>query len=261
MSQFKLADKTFSSRLIMGSARFPDPETMRKSLAESGADIVTVAVRRTDIKGEAGEGILEYINRDNYFLLPNTAGCYTAREAVLTAKLAREALNTHWIKLEVLGDDDTLLPDTTEMLKAAEELLMEGFEVLPYTNDDPITCRKLADMGCTAVMPLGSPIGSGMGIRNTYNLKIIRDQVDVPVILDAGVGTASDATIAMELGLDAVLLNTAVSQAEHPVKMAKAMRLAVESGRLAWKAGRIPKRLYAEASSPTEGVIETSPDE
>lgn len=261
MSDFQLADKTFSSRLIMGSARFPDPETMRKALAESGAEVVTVAVRRTDLKGEAKEGILEYINQDNYFLLPNTAGCYTAREAVLTAKLAREALDTNWVKLEVIGDDDTLMPDVTELLKAAEELIMEGFTVLPYSNDDPITCRKLEKMGCAAVMPLGSPIGSGMGIRNAYNLKIIKDQSEVPVILDAGVGTASDAAIAMELGMDGVLLNSAVSQAEHPVQMAQAMRQAVKAGRLAYEAGRIPRRVYAKASSPTEGVIETQPDD
>lgn len=261
MSDFQLADKTFSSRLIMGSARFPDPETMRKALAESGAEVVTVAVRRTDLKGEANEGILEYISRDDYFLLPNTAGCYTAREAVLTARLAREALNTNWVKLEVIGDDDTLMPDVTELLKAAEELIMEGFTVLPYCNDDPITCRKLEKMGCAAVMPLGSPIGSGMGIRNAYNLKIIKDQAEVPVILDAGVGTASDAAIAMELGMDGVLLNSAVSQAEHPVKMAQAMRQAVMAGRLAYEAGRIPRRVYAKASSPTEGIINTNPDD
>lgn len=261
MSDFQLADKTFSSRLIMGSARFPDPETMRKALAESGAEVVTVAVRRTDLKGEAKEGILEYINQDDYFLLPNTAGCYTAQEAVLTAKLAREALNTSWVKLEVIGDDDTLMPDVTELLKAAEELIMEGFTVLPYSNDDPITCRKLEKMGCAAVMPLGSPIGSGMGIRNAYNLKIIKDQSEVPVILDAGVGTASDAAIAMELGMDGVLLNSAVSQAEHPVQMAQAMRQAVKAGRLAYEAGRIPRRVYAKASSPTEGIIDTQPDD
>lgn len=261
MSELQLADRTFSSRLIMGSARFPDPETMRRSLAESGTEIVTVAVRRTDLEGEAGEGILEYINRDEYFLLPNTAGCYTAKEAVLTAKLAREALQTDWVKLEVIGDDDTLMPDVPELLKAAEELIMEGFTVLPYSNDDPITCRKLERLGCAAVMPLGSPIGSGMGIQNAYNLKMIRDQSEVPVILDAGVGTASDAAIAMELGMDAVLLNSAVSQAEHPVKMAAGMKKAVEAGRMAFEAGRIPRRLYARASSPTEGLIGTQPND
>jgi thiazole synthase len=261
MSEFQIADKTFSSRLIMGSARFPDPYTMRKALAESGSELLTVAVPRTDLKGEAKEGILDYINKDDYFLLPNTAGCYTAKEAILTAKLAREALNTNWVKLEVIGDDDTLMPDVTELLKAAEELIMEGFTVLPYSNDDPITCRKLEKMGCAAVMPLGSPIGSGMGIRNTYNLKIIKDQAEVPVILDAGVGTASDAAIAMELGIDGVLLNSAVSQAEHPLKMAQAMRQAVKAGRLAYEAGRIPRRVYAKASSPTEGIIDTKPDD
>jgi thiazole synthase len=193
--------------------------------------------------------------RGRWSILPNTAGCFTAREAVLTAQLAREALDTNWVKLEVIGDDETLFPDITELLKAAEQLLADGFVVLPYCNDDPITCRKLADMGCAAVMPLGAPIGSGMGIRNPYNLRIIREQCQVPLIVDAGVGTASDVAVAMELGIDGVLLNTAIAQAERPVDMARAMRLAAEAGRLAWRAGRIPKRLYASASSPLDGVI------
>jgi len=258
MSNLKIADKEFSSRLIMGSARFPNPDTMREAVEVSGAEMVTVAIRRADLNGSARENILSYLKKDKYFLLPNTAGCYTAKEAVLTAQLAREALDTNWIKLEVIGDDETLMPDVTELLKAAEQLLMEGFTVLPYANDDPITCKKLAKMGCAAVMPLGSPIGSGMGLRNPYNFQIIREEVDVPVILDAGVGTASDAALAMELGADGVLLNSAVAQAEHPVKMAEAMRKAVEAGRLAFESGRIPKRLYAKASSPEEGRIEMS---
>jgi thiazole synthase len=197
-----------------------------------------------------------------YAILPNTAGCYTARDAVLTAHLAREALDTNWVKLEVLGDEDTLFPDVPELLKAAEQLIADGFEVFPYCNDDPIACKKLADMGCAAVMPLGAPIGSGMGIRNPYNLRIIREQTEGgPLIVDAGVGTASDVAVAMELGGDGILLNSAIAQAEHPVQMARAMRLAVEAGRLAFRAGRIPRRLYAKASSPLEGLIERESDD
>jgi thiazole synthase len=195
------------------------------------------------------------IGRDKYSILPNTAGCYTSKEAVLTAKLAREALETNWVKLEVIGDDETLFPDVVELLKAAEELIKDDFVVLPYCNDDPITCKKLADMGCAAVMPLGAPIGSGMGIRNPYNIQIIRETISIPVIVDAGVGTASDAALAMELGVDGILMNTAIAGAEKPVKMAKAMKLAIEAGRLAFESGRIPKRLYANASSPLEGLI------
>lgn len=258
MDLFKIAGKTFNSRLIIGSARFPDPDTMRRALKASGAEIVTVAMRRANLDRSQGESILHYLEEDGYFLLPNTAGCYTAKEAVLTAQLAREALGTNWVKLEVIGDDETLFPDVPELLKAAEELILEGFTVLPYVSDDPITCRKLADMGCAAVMPLGAPIGSGMGIRNPYNLQIIREQSEIPVIVDAGVGTASDAAIAMELGMDAVLMNSAISQAEHPVTMARAMKLAVEAGRLACQAGRMPRRLYAKASTPMEGRIEVA---
>ena len=257
MSTFQIADQTFDSRLIVGTARFPNPEVMARALDASGAHMITVAIRRISLGNGTGEDVLDYLDRERYFLLPNTAGCYTAQEAVLTAHLAREALGTNWIKLEVIGDDKTLFPDVPELLKAAEQLLLDGFVVLPYTNDDPITCRKLADMGCAAVMPLGAPIGSGMGIRNPYNLRIIREQIDVPLIIDAGVGTASDAAVAMELGVDGVLMNTAISQARHPVVMAHAMRLAVEAGRLAYEAGRIPQRLYATASSPTQGMIET----
>ncbi len=257
MAKLSIAGHEFSSRLIVGSAQFPNPDTMMRSLKESGAEMVTVAMRRVDFQSGGGdEGILSYLQKGGYKLLPNTAGCYTAREAVMLAKMAREALGTSWVKLEVIGDEDTLFPDVTELLKAAEALIADDFVVLPYTNDDPVTCRKLADMGCAAVMPLGAPIGSGLGIRNPHNLRIIREQVQVPLIVDAGVGTASDAALAMEMGLDGILMNSAISQAEHPVMMAKAMRLAVESGRLAYEAGRMPRRLYAKASSPKDGMPE-----
>ena len=249
-----IAGRQFTSRLIIGTSRYPDPDTMLAAIEASGAEVVTVSVRRLNLADEGNESPVALL-RGKYRILPNTAGCYTAREAVLTAQLAREALDTDWVKLEVIGDDETLFPDIPELLKAAEELIADGFRVLPYCNDDPITCRKLADMGCSAVMPLGAPIGSGMGIRNPYNLQIIREQVQVPLIVDAGVGTASDAALALELGADGILLNTAVAQAQKPVEMARAMRLGVEAGRLAWGAGRIPRRLYAKASSPIEGII------
>ncbi len=256
MSSLTIANKTFNSRLIVGTSRYPDPHTMLEALNESGAEMVTVSVRRLNLNASNGqESILGMLDRNKYSILPNTAGCYTAKEAVLTAQLAREALETNWVKLEVIGDDETLFPDVAELLKAAETLLADDFIVLPYCNDDPVTCRKLADMGCAAVMPLGAPIGSGMGIRNPYNIQIIRDIINIPVIVDAGVGTASDAALAMELGVDGVLMNTAIAGAEHPVKMAKAMKLAIEAGRLAFESGRIPKRLYANASSPLEGLI------
>jgi thiazole synthase len=252
---FQIGNRTFSSRLLLGSARYPNPQTMVAAIEASEAEIVTVAIRRIDIEKSPKEGILGYLDANRLFLLPNTAGCFTAKEAVLTAQLAREALGTNWIKLEVIGDEKTLFPDVTELLKAASELIRLDFVVLPYCNDDPITCRKLADMGCAAVMPLGAPIGSGMGIRNPYNIQMIREQVKIPIIIDAGVGTASDVSIAMELGVDGVLLNTAISQAKHPVAMAKAINLACRAGRLAYLSGRIPKKLYATASSPLEGVI------
>jgi thiazole synthase len=250
----KIADRTFDSRLIVGTSRYPDPHTMLEAVEASGAAMVTVSIRRLDLKDTTGENPISLL-RKRHFVLPNTAGCYTAKEAVLTAQLAREALATNWVKLEVIGDEETLFPDVPELLKAAEQLLAEGFVVLPYCNDDPVTCRKLADMGCAAVMPLGAPIGSGMGLRNPYNLRIIRELVDIPMIVDAGVGTASDAAEAMELGVDGILLNTAIAQAQHPAEMARAMRLAVEAGRLAWRAGRIPRKLYATASSPLDGMI------
>ena len=249
-----IAGKSFGSRLMIGSSRYPNQQVMLDAIRASGAEIVTVAMRRVSIEG-GGEGMFEMLGGD-YFLLPNTAGCFTAQDAVLTARLGREALGTDWVKLEVIGDDETLFPDVEELLPAAAELVKDGFIVLPYCNDDPITCKKLEDLGCAAVMPLAAPIGSGAGIRNPYNLRIIRDQIRVPMIVDAGVGTASDAAVAMELGSDGILLNSAVAGARDPVKMARAMRLAIEAGRLAFEAGRIPRRLYAEASTPDEGMIE-----
>lgn len=260
MNQLKIADRKFASRLIAGTAGFPNPQVMRDALRASGTEMVTVALRRANLDNGSGENILSYLKEDNYNILPNTAGCYTAKEAVLTAQLGREALGTDWVKLEVIGDDETLFPDVPELLKAAETLLNNGFVVLPYTNDDPVTCRKLADMGCAAVMPLGSPIGSGMGLRNPYNIRIIREVIDLPIIVDAGVGTASDATKAMELGVDGILLNSAISKAKHPVMMAEAMKRGIEAGRLAFEAGRIPRRLYAKASSPLEDMIDVDPN-
>ncbi len=248
-----IADKTFGSRLFIGSSNYPNQQIMLDAIEASGAEVVTVAIRRVNIKG-GGENVIDLL-AERCHILPNTAGCYTARDAVLTAQLAREAIETNWIKLEVIGDEETLFPDVEHLLTAADELVKDGFIVLPYCNDDPITCRKLADMGCAAVMPLGAPIGSGMGLRNPYNIQIIRDQVSIPVIVDAGIGTASDAAIAMEIGCDGILLNTAVANARDPVKMAAAMGGAVKAGRLAFEAGRIPRKLYAEASSPQVGIV------
>lgn len=254
----EIAGRTFRSRLLMGTGRYRSLDAMQKTIEASGAEIVTVAVRRVDTLDQTDESVLGMLRSIGAFLLPNTAGCYTARDAVLTAHLGREALGTPWVKLEVIGDEDTLLPDGEALLDAAEILVRDGFIVLPYTNDDPILAKKLRDVGCAAVMPLGSPIGSGMGIRNPYNLQIIREQIqDIPVILDAGIGTASEAAIAMELGCDAVLLSTAVSGAERPEAMAHAMRMAVEAGYLARIAGRIPRRLYAKASSSPVGAVRT----
>lgn len=250
-----LAGVSFRSRLILGTARYPSADVMLRALKASGTEMVTVAVRRVKVDSETGEDLYSLLREAGYRILPNTAGCYTAKEAVLTAELAREAVSTNWIKLEVIGDEETLFPDVQELLSAAAALVKEGFVVLPYCNDDPITCRKLEDLGCAAVMPLGAPIGSGMGIRNPYNIQIIRERARVPVIVDAGVGTASDVAIAMELGCDGVLLNTAVARARRPVLMAEAVRKAAEAGRAAYLAGRIPVKLYAEASSPMEGRI------
>jgi thiazole synthase len=253
-----LGDHRFSSRLLVGTSRYPNPQVMLDALEATGTELVTVAIRRVNVEDPAPESHLDLLRRGGYQVLPNTAGCYTAREAVLVAQLAREALGTDLIKLEVIGDDETLMPDVEQLLDAAKTLVDDGFTVLAYANDDPITCRKLADLGCAAVMPLGSPIGSGMGLVNPYNLRIIREVVeDTPLIVDAGIGTASDAATAMELGYDGVLLNTAIAEAQHPVEMARAMRLAVEAGRHAARAGRIPRRLYAQASSPTEGQVRT----
>jgi thiazole synthase len=247
-----IAGRTLRSRLLLGTGGFPSLELMAGAIAASASELVTVALRRVD--PAARGSLIDVLSGAGVQLLPNTAGCRTARDAVLTAKLAREAFATDWIKLEVIGDEDTLLPDAPELLRAAEELVDDGFVVLPYTTDDPVLARRLVDVGCSAVMPLGSPIGSGMGIRNPYNIALIRDAVSVPVVLDAGVGTASDATLAMELGCDAVMAASAISRAEDPVRMAHAMRHAVEAGRLARTAGRIPRRHYARASTPDEGL-------
>jgi len=251
-----IAGRTLRSRLLLGTGGFPSLELLGEAIEASGSELVTVALRRID--PAARGSLIDVLTAAKVELLPNTAGCYTARDAVLTARLAREAFATDWVKLEVIGDEDTLLPDATELLLAAEELVDEGFVVLPYTTDDPILARRLAGVGCAAVMPLGSPIGSGMGIRNPYNISLIREAVDVPVVLDAGIGTASDAAIAMELGCDAVMAASAISRAQDPVRMASAMRHAVEAGRIARTAGRIPGRLYATASTSDEGLPDLS---
>jgi thiazole synthase len=253
---FELGGRSWGSRLIVGTGGFRSLEQMEEALIASGTEIVTVALRRVDPEAEGS--VLDLIRGLELFALPNTAGCYTARDAVRTAKLAREAFETDWIKLEVIGDDRTLLPDVVQLVEAAETLVDDGFTVLPYTNDDPILARRLEEVGCAAVMPLGSPIGSGMGIRNPYNVRIIAESAGVPVILDAGIGTASDATLAMELGCDGVLLASSVSRAEDPAGMATAMRAAVEAGWTARRAGRIPRRLHADASTPFEGQPDLS---
>jgi thiazole synthase len=245
---FLLAGETFSSRLIMGTGGVPSLDVLEAALEASGTEITTVAMRRVD--PTAHGSILDVLARRGVRVLPNTAGCYTAADALLTARLGREALGTNWVKLEVIADEHTLLPDPIELLKAAETLVSEGFLVLPYTNDDPVLARRLEQVGCVAVMPLGSPIGSGLGIRNPHNIELIVERAGVPVVLDAGIGTASDAALAMELGCDAVLLASAVTRAQRPTLMADAMRKAVEAGRLARLAGRIPVRRYAKASSP-----------
>jgi thiazole synthase len=251
-----IAGRTLHSRLVLGTGGFPSLQLLSQAIAASGSELVTVALRRVEAKGRGQGSLIDVLADAGVALLPNTAGCHTARDAVLTAKLAREAFATDWIKLEVIGDEDTLLPDAPELLRAAEELVDEGFTVLPYTTDDPVLARRLAAIGCAAVMPLGSPIGSGMGVRNPYNLSLIREAVDVPVVLDAGVGTASDAAQAMELGCDAVMVASAISRAEDPVRMAGAMRAAVQAGRLAYRAGRIPRRRYATASTPPHGLAD-----
>jgi thiazole synthase len=249
-----LAGRTFRSRLIVGTGKYSSFQLMREAHEASGAEIVTVAVRRVNLSDRTKESLLDYIDTGRFTILPNTAGCYTADEAIRAANLGREAGLSNWVKLEVIGDQRTLFPDTEALLAATRPLVRDGFVVLPYTNDDPIVARKLQDAGAAAVMPLGAPIGSGMGIQNPANIRIILEGVSVPVIVDAGVGTASDAAIAMELGCDAVLMNTGIAGAADPRAMAEAMKLGVEAGRLAFKAGRIRKKLYATASSPLEGI-------
>lgn len=254
-SILKIGKYEFKSRLIIGTGKYKTFAEMAQAHDASGADMVTVAVRRVDLNADNKESLLYYIDPIKYQLLPNTAGCYTAEDAIRYARLGREAGMSDLIKLEVIGDEKTLFPDNEATLEAAKVLVKEGFTVLPYTSDDPIMAKKLEDIGCAAVMPLAAPIGSGLGIRNPYNIKIILETVKVPVIVDAGVGTASDAAIAMELGCDAILMNTAIAEADESVKMAKAMKLAVEAGRLAYEAGRIPRKLYASASSPITGML------
>jgi thiazole synthase len=255
--ELKIAGVSFRSRLVLGTGGFPRMETLADAIDASGTEMVTVAVRRIDPRSR--HSLVDVLQACGVRVLPNTAGCFTARDAVTVARLAREAFATDWVKLEVIGDEDTLLPDAPELLRAAEQLAADGFVVLPYTTDDPVLARRLEDVGCAAVMPLGSPIGSGMGIRNPYNLTLIVEQAGVPVVLDAGVGTTSDAALAMELGCDAVLCASAISRAEDPAQMARAIRAGVEGGRLARLAGRIPRRTHAEASSPMDGLPDLAP--
>ena len=250
-----LAGRSFRSRLIVGTSKYPSFEVMKRAHEASGAEMVTVAVRRVDLTKRGPENLLDHIDADRFFLLPNTAACYTAEDAIRTARLGREAGLSHWVKLEVIGDEKTLFPDVLGLLEATRVLVKEGFVVLPYTSDDVVVARKLEDAGAAAVMPLAAPIGSGLGIQNRVNLQLIREAIRAPMIVDAGVGTASDAAIAMELGADGVLMNTAIALAEKPVLMASAMKKAIEAGREAFLAGRVPKKMYASASSPLEGVI------
>ena len=251
---YALGAHTFRSRLIIGSGKYESFEQNLVCAEESGAEMVTVALRRTALDAPKGEGLLDFISPDRFAILPNTAGCYTLEDALTTARMGRELLGTDLVKLEVIGDERTLFPDVPATLEAAQVLVDEGFTVLPYVSDDPVACQRLAAMGCAAVMPLAAPIGSGLGIRNPTNLRIILETVEVPVIVDAGVGTASDAAIAMELGATAVLMNTGIAGAKDPRRMARAMKLAVEAGRLAYESGRMPRRLYASASSPLDGI-------
>lgn len=256
MDTLVIAGRTFSSRLIIGTGKYPSHQVMQQAHEASGADMATVAVRRVNISDRTKESLLDYIDTSAIFLLPNTAGCYTADEAVRTARLGREAGLSNWVKLEVIGDEATLFPDNEGLIEATRILVKEGFVVLPYTSDDLVVCRKLVDAGAAAVMPLGAPIGSGLGIQNPNNIRIIREFItSVPVIVDAGVGTASDAALAMELGADGVLMNTAIAGAANPQAMAEAMKYAVRAGRLAYTSGRIPRKAYATASSPVDGLI------
>src|SRR5215475_8301861 len=252
---FELGGRTFKSRLIVGTGKYKDFAETRAAIEESGSEIFTVSVRRVNITDRAKENLLDYLDPKHYQILPNTAGCYTADEAIRTCRLAREVGVGEMIKLEVIGDQQTLFPDIPATIEAARVLVKEGFKVMPYITDDPVTCLRLAEIGCIAVMPLAAPIGSGLGIRNPYNLRIILEQAKVPVVVDAGVGTASDAAEAMEMGCDGVLINSAIAGAEDPIAMARAMKLGVEAGRLAFLAGRIEKKLYATASSPITGLI------
>ena len=255
MDELRIGSHSLRSRLIVGTGKYSSHAVMAQAHAASGADMVTVAVRRVNLNDRSGQSLMDFIDRDRMFILPNTAACYTADEAVRTARLGREAGLSNWVKLEVIGDEKTLFPDSVALLEATKTLVKEGFVVLPYTIDDPVLCRRLEDAGAAAVMPLAAPIGSGLGIQNPNNIAIIKEFARVPVIVDAGVGTASDAAIAMELGADGVLMNTAIAGAADPVAMATAMRLAVQAGRLAYGAGRIEKKRYATASSPLTGVI------
>ena len=254
MDLLTIANKKFKSRLFMGTSRYPNHQIMLESLHAGRTEVVTVAIRRISLK-KYNENIIDILKK-KYFILPNTAGCYTVKEAVLTAELAREALKTNFVKLEVIGNDEDLLPDVENLIPAAKELVKKKFNVLPYCSDDPIVCKKLEDVGCSAVMPLAAPIGSGLGIQNKYNIKLIVEKSNIPVIIDAGVGTASDATIAMELGCDGVLMNTAIAKAKNPILMARAMKKAIESGREAFLAGPMEKRIYGSPSSPEDGTID-----
>lgn len=250
-----IAGREFGSRLLVGTGKYKDNGVMVEALAASGAEVVTVAVRRVDLKRSTDDALLNYIDPKKYFILPNTAGCYSVEDAIRTARLGREALDSEWVKLEVIGDERTLLPDAAGLIEATKVLVKEGFKVLPYTNDDLIVARRLEDAGAVAVMPLASPIGSGMGILNPINIRFIQESVKLPVIVDAGVGQASDACVALELGVDGILMNTAIALADDPVAMAAAMRLGMEAGRLSFLAGRMPRKQYADPSSPTKGMI------
>lgn len=254
-TKLKIGSKEFTSRLLVGTGKYASMEIMKQALEASGAEIVTVAVRRLNLEDKTKENLLDFIDTKKYTILPNTAACYSEEEALRVARLGRAAGLSDMVKLEVIGDEKTLLPDTEALLSATKKLVKEGFKVMPYTNDDPIMAKKLEDAGAVCVMPLAAPIGSGQGILNTLNIKLILEKVKVPVIVDAGVGTASDACVAMELGVDGVLMNTGIAGAKDPISMARAMKLAVESGRLAYLSGRIPKKIYASASSPVEGVV------